>query len=287
VRAVLVGVAIAAAFVALLVAGGLWWLDQRVAATLARRYDVPLVALDVPNDSASLAAGERLAWFHGCRGCHDAAMQGKVFLDEPRFLRLVAPSIGSRIADYSDAELARLVRHGVRRDGTGVVSMPVRHLYELSDHDVARLVAYLRAAPVAMAKLPPTELRIFAKLAVLEGELLPDAATMDHAAPRLGARADTSRRFRGEYLARTICAECHGADLMGMFEAPPLARAYGYAADAFVSLLLDGRSRDGRELPLMGRTARSRFVHFTREEIGALYAYLQALAPVSTPGAVR
>lgn len=254
---------------------------------LQRRYDVPLDTLVIPTDSASIAEGERQAWFHGCHGCHAPQLQGKVFVDEPGELLLVAPNVVRTIASYKNAELARLIRHGIRRDGTGVLAMPAAGFYQMSDADVARIIAHLRASPVVDSALPTTRLHLPAKLAVLGGEILPDAAVIDHRAPRVGDRSDTTRAWRGEYLARTICNECHGDHLMGDAEAPPLRQANGYAHAEFVALLREGRARDGRDLPLMGRTARARFMRFTPDEVDDIYDYLLRMpaAPAIATGA--
>lgn len=266
---------------------GARWLDARVREVVQRRYDVPLARVVVPTDSASIAEGERHAWFHGCHGCHAPQLQGKVFVDEPGELRLVAPNVVRAIASYNDAELARLIRHGIRRDGTGVLAMPAAGFYQMSDLDVGRIIAHLRASPAVDSVLPVTVLHLPAKLALLRGEMLPDAARMDHRAPRVGDRSDTSRTWRGEYLARTICNECHGDHLMGDVDVPPLRQANGYARAEFVALLREGRARDGRDLPLMGRTARARFVRFTPEEVDDIYDYLMRMpaAPAATTGA--
>lgn len=285
-RALLTGVAAGLVIVVLALLGGRWWLERHVREILARRYDVPLTPIRVPTDALSIAEGERQAWLHGCHGCHDAQLQGKVFVNEPRVMRVVAPNVTERIAAYSDAELARLIRHGIRRDGTGVLAMPVSTFYQMSDADVGRIIAHLRATPMAERVLPTSELHLLGELAVLDGQLLPEAATMDHAAPRLGTRSDrgdTTRAWRGEYLARTICGECHGPALLGALEAPPLLRASGYSRPQFVSLMLDGRSRDGRDLPLMGRTARARFVRFTKDEIADIYDYLMRMPATPPP----
>lgn len=55
---------------------------------------------------------------------------------------------GSRVAGWSDEELARAIREGVRPDGTVIgPPMPI-HLYRgLSDDDLAAIVAYLRTLP--------------------------------------------------------------------------------------------------------------------------------------------
>jgi cytochrome c553 len=286
VKPFLAGIAIALGIVALVLAGAYRWLDLRVDAILASRYNVPLSAIAVPDDSASLAEGERLAWFHGCHSCHDDQLQGKVLINEPRVMRVVTSNLTRVDPSYSDAELARLIRHGIRRDGTAVLAMPNATFYEMSDADVGMIIAHLRAAPRVDSDLPVSQLHLPAKLAVLRGELRPDAATMNHNAPRLGDRRDTTASWRGEYLARTICSECHGRTLHGALQAPGLPRALGYSAPEFVSLLLDGRSRDGRDLPTMGRTARARFVRFTEAEIAAIYAYLMVM-PMTPPAEVR
>lgn len=263
--------------------GWLRWVDWRVDNVLQQRYDIPLTGIAVPTDSASLTEGERQAWFHGCHGCHAAQLQGKVFIDEPGEIRLVAPNIPETIARYSDAELSRLIRHGIRRDGTGVMGMPSADFYQMSDLDVGRIIAHLRAAPVVPHALPSTSLHLPAKLALLDGDMLPDAATIDHRAPRVGDRRDTTRAWRGEYLARTICNECHGDRLEGIEDAPPLRQANGYSHPEFTALLREGRARDGRDLPLMGRTARARFFRFTEDEIADIYGYLMLLRAAPSP----
>src|SRR5262245_36517806 len=92
---------------------------------LRRRFSAPLVSIAVPTDSATVEYGERLARVRGCLGgCHGERLEGKVFFHEPGVARLVAPSLTAAAARYSDAELARIIRHGVRPNGRGVFGMP-------------------------------------------------------------------------------------------------------------------------------------------------------------------
>jgi mono/diheme cytochrome c family protein len=84
----------------------------------------------------------------------------------------------------------------------------------------------------------------------------------------------------GRYLARTVCAGCHGGDLRGAsnpaFTSPGLAVVAAYSPDAFTELLRNGVALGGRTLPIMGPTARANLSHFTDAEITALYDYLHA-----------
>lgn len=284
-RWILVGALVACAILGAAAGGGYWWLTRRATAIATAPLDVPADSVAVPTDSASLAEGERIAWLRGCHGCHADSLEGKVFVDEPRVLRLTAPNIPSAIRAYSDGELARLIRHGVTRTGRPVFAMPAATYYHLSDADLGRLIAHLRATPVREHPLAPTELRLFTMIGLVQGAVHTDAGTMDHHAPRLGDRTDTSRVARGEYLARTICAECHGPDMRGKDANPAIPHALGYTLPQFVSLLWDGRARDGRDIGLMGVTAQRRFSRFTHDEIEAIFAYLQTVTFAPPPAA--
>lgn len=261
--------------------GGWLWLGLRADELAAAPVQVPADSVAVPVDSTSLVEGERVAWIRGCHGCHGDSLQGKVFVDEARVIRLVAPNVTTAITSYSDPELTRLIRHGVTRTGRAAFAMPSAMFYHLSDADLGRIIAHLRSAPAQSLVHPSTELRLMAKIGLVTDQVPRDANTMNHQAPRLGDRADTTQLARGEYLAMTTCTECHGMDLRGDATTPALAKALGYTLPQFTSLLLDGRARDGRDLGLMGKTARSRFVHFRRDEVDAIWTWLQSMPLVA------
>ena len=68
--------------------------------------------------------------------------------------------------------------------------------------------------------------------------------------------------------------------LEGSPDTPALSIVAGYSATEFAKLMRDGVPRDGRKLDLMAVVARSRFSHFTDEEVAGLYAYLsKQIAP--------
>ena len=100
-----------------------------------------------PTDAAAIAEGGRLARILGCHDCHGEHLEGRLFFSEPHVADLVAPNLSRLVPSYSDAELARAIRHGIRRDGTGLFAMPSASFFHLSDEDLGRLIAYLRRQP--------------------------------------------------------------------------------------------------------------------------------------------
>ena len=245
---------------------------------LRQRYDVAAAPITLPTDSTGLARGQHIALTRGCAGCHGQNLEGKVFFDQPMLARIVAPNLTKVAAEYSDADLARAIRHGVRPNGKSLVVMPSAMLYHLSDADVGALVAYLRSVPRAESDLPKTSLRLLARVGILTGQYHTQAEMIDHDVPRLPEGSEADPTVRGRYLAKTSCTECHGQDLRGGTEGPAptpaLSVVKAYSAEDFTRLMKEGVPRDGRKLELMGDVSRSRFSRFTDAEIAALYAYL-------------
>ena len=70
---------------------------------------------------------------------------------------IVPPNLtpGGPIADWSDEEIAQIIRNGLNRDGRTTL-MPTESLRHLSDADIAALIAYLRSQPPVQHETPPT-----------------------------------------------------------------------------------------------------------------------------------
>lgn len=60
---------------------------------IARTYDVPLVALEVPTDSVLLADGQRLTALWGCAGCHGDRLAGELMFEQLFLGRIAAPNL--------------------------------------------------------------------------------------------------------------------------------------------------------------------------------------------------
>jgi hypothetical protein len=116
---------------------------------LRRTYDVALVPVVVPADAESIAEGRRLATIRGCNdGCHGKGVSGGMLFDGPWYYGdMVAPDLSRVAATHTDAELARVIRHGVRRNGRSTFGMPSSMFFHLTDADLGVIIAFLRSLP--------------------------------------------------------------------------------------------------------------------------------------------
>ncbi len=82
------------------------------------------------------------------------------------------PNITPRglLAVYSDADLARLIRHGVKKDARSVRMMPVQDSYWFPDDDVNALVSYLRTVPPSDRANAPTRVGVIGEVLDREGK---------------------------------------------------------------------------------------------------------------------
>ena len=115
-----------------------------------------------------------------CGNCHAArdakgqvipgqGLSGGMVFDTPGFKAIASnltPDPDTGIGKWTDAQLGKAIREGVRPDGSIIgPPMPIEFLREVSDADLAAIIAYLRAQPAvknAVAKsvykfpLPPS-----------------------------------------------------------------------------------------------------------------------------------
>lgn len=225
--------------------------------------------------AAKVAHGERLSWTLGCRGCHTKTLEGQ------RFYEAYASNLTRDLPKYSDAEIERVMRSGVPRDGRDLWGMPAEIFQHLSAADMAALIAYLRT--LKPSGPPDEKLLPFDKEArelIAKGKLKPAAAFVRERKNMLPA--DVGRQYAlGRYISQVTCAECHGPELKGDERfTPDLVAVGGYSRAEFETLMTKGIAAGGRKLknPLMGEVARERFTQFTPHERDALYAYLKARA---------
>jgi cytochrome c553 len=255
-----------------------------IGSDLSRTFDVPLTEIAVPVDQVSTTEGQRLARVYGCfDGCHGETVTGDVFFEVPDGTVLVSPDLAAAANKYSAAELERIIRHGVRPDGTSVlIPMPSAMFYNLSDAHVASIIGFLQSQAPREEPLPQTYFGPLGRLMLLlfkqDTDTVLAAEAINHDLARLDASPGDPEAY-GKYIAMTSCPECHGPDLRGWPDdnVPSLAIVAAYSLEDFTTLLRTGEPIGGRELDLMAEAATKGFSHFTDSEIAALYAYLRTL----------
>ncbi len=252
-------------------------LSERV---LRRTYEVPAVAISIPTDPASIVEGRRLATIHGCLGgCHGKQAEGRVLFDEPLIGRVVAPNLTAAVRKYSDVELAVIIRNGVRPGGRSTMVMPSEVFAGLTDEDLGSIIAFLKSLPEVAGANPSLSLGPLGRIGVATGKFKTAAQLVAKSAPP--PEATSEEAVYGRYLARTICAQCHGTELRGSstpaFTSPSLQVVTTYSAESFAQLLRTGVALGGRKVSVMSEYARSHLSLLTNGEIAALYSYLHTM----------
>jgi mono/diheme cytochrome c family protein len=260
----------------------LYGLSERI---LRRTYAIPAVELTIPTDPDSIQEGRRLATIRGCfNDCHGREAEGRVFFDDPMIARIVAPNLTASVRKYSDAQLANMIRNGVRPDGRSVVVMPAEAFNGMTDADLGRTIAFLKSLPPVPGPGPDVSVGMLGRLGLVTGKFQTVTQLLADTVPP--PPATNPEAERGRYLARTICAGCHGTSLRGAvnpdFTSPDLRVVASYSLDAFNRLLRTGVALGDRKLGVMGERARNNLSHLRDSEIAALYSYLHAM-----PEAVR
>ncbi len=252
---------------------------------ISRTYDVPLVDLEIPSDPVLLADGARLASLWGCLGgCHGEAGGGSVMFEQPLIGQIRAPNLTRALPEYSDAELARLVRRGVKRDGRSVFVMPSRFLYHLDNRQLGSIIAHLRSLPQQEAFEGVVKLGPLGRVFLTLGEFRPSAEEVDSDTPPRAYPDSTDEEGLGEFWATVSCTQCHGEGLRGSEDFSPSLEvvATAYSAADFELLMRTGIAIGGREVGFMSEIARNSFQHLRPREVAGIYGYLKGYFAADT-----
>jgi mono/diheme cytochrome c family protein len=247
---------------------------------LRRVYEVPAIAITIPTDAESITEGRRLATTRGCvNGCHGKNAEGTVMFNEPMIARIVAPNLTAAVRKYSDAQIAAIVRNGVRPDGRSMLVMPAEAFTWMTDADLGRIIAFLKSLPPSTGPGPDISPGPLGRIGLATGKFKTVAQLIADAEPPPEATGEQATF--GRYVARTTCTQCHGTDLRGAstpdFTSPDLRIAGAYSPEAFATLMRTGVPLGERKLDTMGPWARQTLSQLTDAEIAALYSYLHAM----------
>lgn len=250
----------------------------------------------------SVARGEYLVTSIGaCGSCHTplgpagfddaAALSGRLVEDMEAFTA-IAPNItpAGRISGWTDAELGRAIREGIRPDGSLIgPPMPFEVYKGISDDDLASMVMYLRTVPAVendpgtstyRMPLPPAYGPPITSVAAV-----PEGVTAEY----------------GAYLAGPLghCTVCHTPMENGMALFDTLLGAggnefhgpwgisvsanitpagIGEYSDADVArMITEGVRPDGS--PMMPPMAYAFYAKMKPDDVSAIVAYLRTLEP--------
>ncbi len=288
--AAVIGLAIAS------VATYVWVQVSRFDSSLEKVYDVPASSLAASTDPAVIARGKHIAEsVGGCTSapCHGPDLGGGKPFDMGPVMSFAGPNItmGGLGLAYSDGELARLVRHGLKKDGRSLRFMPVEEFSWLPDPDVLALVSYLRVAPPVDRPNGTTVIHTLGKVLDRRGDLVIDVARHIAAGPADEAPPAAPTAEYGAFMAR-LCKGCHGETLSGgpIPAAPPslpiplnltpdASGLKDWTFDDFEKLMRTATRKNGKALnPFMPVES---WRNFDDVEMHALWAYLRTVPPLA------
>lgn len=240
----------------------------------------------------------------GCGNCHTPqgpngplpgmALAGGLPIEDSAFTAIsanITPDRDTGIGQWTDAQIARAIREGRRPDGSLIgPPMPFELYRDISDTDLAAIVAYLRSVPPVKNVVAKSQYRM----------PLPPAW-----GPPVGKVADVSPSDKlawGRYLAGPVghCIECHsapspqgppdmdkGLGAGGMVFVGPWGQSVAanitpaglkrYSDADLKKIITTGVRPDGSRLkPPMGT---SYYARMKASDLDAVVAYLRSLAP--------
>ncbi|MBN1237040.1 MAG: c-type cytochrome [Gammaproteobacteria bacterium] len=266
------------------------------------------------SDQDLLARGDYLMnGIVGCGNCHSPRnvetgefiegmeLAGAFVIEEPGFTAYapnITPDEATGIGSWSDEDIERAVRQGIRPDGS-VMGPPMAYPFyrDISDRDMRAIIAYLRSVPAVSNEVPASTYNI---------PLPPNWGP-----PVEGPVPEPSRDDQieyGRYLTHTLghCTDCHTPLVEGRHDFSRIGAGgnlfpmpFGYPWSALAAnitqhpelgigqwtdeeikrAITQGISRDGRELlPFMGF---SFYENITAEDLDAIVAYVKTLPPAT------
>ena len=250
---------------------------------LTRTYNtVPLAAIVVPHDSVSIAEGKRLVSVYHCGSCHGEHYKGQEFLKVDMVATIIAPNLTTSVPAYSDSELARVIRHAVKKDGQSAWMFASGMYTPITDTDLGKMIGYLRTLkPEAGTDLGSNSFGPIGRAIIVAGQFPIMAAAIDHQTPQTLGQ-DTTQLGRGKYLTMTACSGCHGGpELKGSNDhgmiTPALIIATSYTKEQFRHFLETGEGNRKKNCGDMTKMVKGYFHNLTDNESDAIYAFLQTL----------
>ena len=274
-----------------------------VAARWDRTFDVPTPELKSSSDPTVIARGRYLAFGPAhCSDCHAGLESravlaqggtpplsgGMVFDIPPGVIRVpnITPDRATGIGKFTDGQIARMIRYGVRHDGRA--ALPFMEFNNMNDSDIVAVISFLRSQAPASHAVEPTDLNWMGKAVT--------AFMLEPLTP-----AATPVANRGEYIVDALanCAGCHTQRSMvsGAFTGPrlrggipmessvnaaikltppdltgnPGGRTAMWTEDEFVARFHAGERIPGSPMPWQA------FGRMSEDDVRSIYRYLKSV----------
>ena len=144
-------------------------------------YDAPYPNIKASTDTAIIAKGRNIALVtKGCVHCHSPvnnvdsvlkkgeapSLAGAKKIETPFgtfFTPNITPDATTGIGHMTDAEIARVLRYGVKKNGEAV--LPFMQGLDMSDEDMVAVISYLRSLQPVQSKIPENEFNLLGRFA--------------------------------------------------------------------------------------------------------------------------
>ena len=278
------------------------------------KYDSPYPAIKASADSTIIARGKEIVFGPAhCADCHHKgnadslfnvgqvpALSGGMKFELPLgnfYVPNITPDATTGIGRYKDGEIARVLRNGVRPNGTAAFDFMPFH--DMTDEDMTAVISYLRSQPPVRHKIPDNTVTMLGRVinAFLIKPVGPSKPT------EKSVKRDTTAEY-GKYLAYSVanCNGCHtNRDMMTgatigepfagglVFDEPGVpaltvpnitphaeSRIHGWSQQDFIK-----RFRMGKLIPYSHMPWNS-FKRMSDNDLKAIYNFLQSLKPAKT-----
>lgn len=285
-----IGIVVGSVVGLVLVAGFVMFLVGN--ARLNKTYDFPPSELVLPTDEASLEQGKHRVESL-CAGCHGPDLSGiEKWFDAGPLGTIDSANLtsgdGGIGSFYTTEDFVAAIRHGIDEEGKPIFMPAVTSTSQLSDEDLAAIIAYLKTVPPVDHKTNGKNFTPLAKILFVAGVLpsLP-VEVVSHdlhvTAPEAGPTAEY-----GEYMVNTNdCRVCHGPDLNGgPFPDPtvtkispnltPGGEVAFWSEEDFIKAIRTGVTPSGHELDPEFMPWKD-YGKFYDDELKAIYAYLKTV----------
>ncbi len=238
---------------------------------------------------------------YACVECHGKNLAGGVMVDDPAMGQLLGPNLtageGSRTKGFTFADWDRIVRHGLKKDGTAAL-MPSEDFVEMSDRELSDIIAHLQTFPAVDNVVPPSTLGPLGTVLAALGKLpLSVEFIKDHQAAHAAEPPEEAESVEfGGHLVQ-ICRGCHGVSLaggpipVGPPDWPPAANLTphesglaSWSFEDFDRVMREGKRKDGQPMKDPMTLVVPYAVKMKPVEMKAIWTYLRSLKPLPVGG---